>query len=35
MNDLAAGLNPISPVMADVGMLKINEPARITKSAVD
>src|ERR1041385_8859959 len=32
---LAAGLNPTSPVMADVGTLKINEPARIAQPQVD
>src|SRR5450759_3109305 len=31
MNDPAAGLNPISPVTADVGTFEIFDPARIAK----
>jgi len=31
----AAGLKPMSPVTADVGMFEINEPARTAKLVVD
>ena len=31
----AAGLKPMSPVTADVGMFETNEPARIAKLVVD